>query len=122
MKLRWGRIIGGAFLLEFVLFLTLVPLLVTLDISVAAPLVAAGCLVFGFLVSWWILRKVQAGHVLHGTLIGVFATAIYILLVMAQPGGLASVVSMYGPFWFYTANAVRILGCAAGGFACARRS
>jgi hypothetical protein len=120
--MHWWRIIGGAFLLEFVLFLTLVPMLLYVDVSVAVPLVAAGCFVFGFAVTRWILRKVPGRQVFHGTLIGVVATVIYFLLVIPQPGGLASVVSIYGPFWLTTANVARILGCAAGGLACARRS
>jgi hypothetical protein len=116
-KLQWGRIVAGAFLLELALFVVFVPLLVSFDVPTVVPFVVVGCFVFGFVISWWMVRKVRGRHVLHATLIGVLATAIYLLLGVAQPGGIAPVVAIYGPILFFLGNALRILGCAAGGYA-----
>ena len=116
-KLQWGRIVAGAFLLEGALIVAFVPLLLSLDASTIVPIVPVGVFVFGFVISWWIVRKVRAHRVLHGALIGVLATVIYLVLCMIQPSGIGPVVAMYGPFLFILGNALRILGCAAGGLA-----
>ena len=116
-KLQWGRIIAGAFLLEVALIVVFVPPLMLLDPTTVVPIVPVGCFVLGFAISWWAVRKVRARFVLHATLIGVLATAIYLLLGVAQPGGIGPIVTMYGPFLFFAANVLRILGCTAAGFA-----
>jgi hypothetical protein len=73
------------------------------------PFVYPACLIFGFGVTWWILRKVPHRPVMHGALIGIVATAIYILLIIPSPGGLQSVVTMYGVFGFIAGNALRFV-------------
>ena len=121
-RLRWLRILGGAVLLELVLFIALVPPLVMLGPDTVVPYVYPACLIFGFGVTWWILRKVQDRPVMHGTLIGIVATAIYILLALPSPGGIQSVITMYGVTGFIAGNALRIIGCIAGGYARLNRS
>ena len=76
--------------------------------------VRAAPFVFGYLVSWWILRKVPSAPVLHGALIGIVATAMYLGLVFAQPGGFAAAVGTYGVPLFWFSQAMRIAGCVAG--------
>ena len=66
------------------------------------------------LVSWWILRKVPSAPMLHGALIGIVATAMYLGLVFAQPGGFAAAVGTYGVPLFWLSQAMRIAGCVAG--------
>ena len=117
-KLQWGRIIVGALLVEIALIIVFIPLLAVADIQTLIPFVVAGVFVFGFAITWCLARKVRSRHVLHGTLIGVIATVLYLLLCMAQPdGGISAVVAMYGPVVFVLANLLRIVGCAAGGLA-----
>jgi hypothetical protein len=107
------RIILGALLLEVVLIVTLVPLsLINMTLFLTAVPIAA--FVFGYLVSWWILRKVSSARVLYGALIGIVATAMYLGLVAAQPGGFAAAVGMYGVPLFWFCQAMRIAGCVAG--------
>ena len=115
-RLQWGRITIGALLVEIALVLVFVPLLAVVDIQTLIPFIVLGVFVFGFAITWWLVRKVRARHVLHGALIGVIATVLYLLLCMTQPGGISSVVALYGPVLFVLANLLRILGCAAGGF------
>jgi hypothetical protein len=115
-RLRWGRIIGGAFLLELVLVILLVPPLRILGADKVIPFVYPAVLVLGFAVTWWILRRVGQRTVLHAALIGVLATVIYILLCLTDPNGLRGAVNVYGMFGFIAGNALRIVGCTAGGY------
>jgi hypothetical protein len=113
MSIRWIRVVLGALLLEVVLMVTLVPLsFVNMTLFLTA--VPIGVFVFGYLVSWWILRKVPSAPTLHGALIGIVATAMYLGLVFAQPGGFAAAVGTYGVPLFWFSQAMRIAGCVAG--------
>ena len=113
-KLRWGWIVLGAILLEVALIVLFIPMLMFTDVSKIAPFAGIGTFGLGFLISWWIVRKVQGRRVLHGALIGILATIIYVGLCMANPDGIASVVAMYGPVLFVVGNGLRIVGSTAG--------
>jgi hypothetical protein len=113
MSIRWTRVILGALLLEVVLLVTLVPLSF-LNMTLFLTAVPIGVFVFGYLVSWWILRKVPSALMLHGALIGIAATAMYLGLVFAQPGGFAAAIGTYGVPLFWLSQAMRIAGCVAG--------
>jgi hypothetical protein len=113
MSIRWMRVILGALLLEIVLLVTLVPLSFG-NMTLFLTAVPIGVFVFGYLVSWWILRNVTSAPMLHGALIGVVATAMYLALVFAQPGGFAAAVATYGVPLFWFSQAMRIAGCVAG--------
>ena len=116
-KLQWGRIVAGAFLVEVALIIVFVPLLLSFDVATITPFLDVGVFVFGFVITWWLAKKVRAHPLLHGVLIGLLATALYVAMCAVQPGGIASIVAMYGPVQFFIGNALRIAGCAAGGFA-----
>ena len=115
--MRWGRIVAGAFLLELILIVVLVPPLQILGPEKVIPFVSPAVLVISFAFAWWILRKVPHQRVLHGALIGILATAIYLVLCLANPGGLREVVAMYGTVMFIVDNGLRIVGCSAGAYA-----
>jgi hypothetical protein len=115
-KIYWGRIVLGAFLLEVVLFITLVPLVPIFGEAVFFTAVPIGCFVFGFLFGMWVARKLRSGFVLHGTLMGILATLLYLGLCATQPGSIPAAVSAYGLFPFLLANGLRIAGCMAGAF------
>jgi cytochrome c oxidase assembly factor CtaG len=119
-NIRWGRIIAGAFCLELALIILFVPLISVFSIPTLAPFVVAGCFAVGFLVSWLFLRKVPERRPLHGALIGVLATLIYLGLGMFAPGGIGSIIASYGTLLFILANAMRIAGSIAGAFAIRR--
>lgn len=119
MKVRWVRIIVGALLLEIVLFATLVPLSF-INTTLFLTAVPVGVFVFGHLVSWLVLRRVQSVPLLHGVLIGVVATAIYLGLVAAQPGGFPATIQMYGTALFWLVQLLRVAGCATAGARIAR--
>jgi hypothetical protein len=113
MNIRWMRVVLGALLLEIVLFAVLVPIsfVNTTLFLIAVPV---GVFAFGYLVTGWLLKKVSTRLVLHGALTGMVATAMYLGLVLAQPGGIAAAVTVYGAPLFYISQAMRIAGCVAG--------
>jgi len=117
-NLQWARVITGAILLEVALIIAFVPLLhlSLFSVTAIAPFLPVVALLLGFVISCWCLRKVRVRPLLHGVLMGLLATALYIAMCALQPGGIASIVAKYGPAVFYSGNALRVLGCAAGGF------
>jgi len=112
--MRWGRIIGLAFALEATLFITLVPLQKPLPLRAWFVAVSIGCVVFGYIAGRLAARGLRSQAALHGFLVGVFATAIYIVLCVVGPGGLAAAVAFYGAPLYVLLNALRIGGCTIG--------
>ena len=122
-RLHWGRIAGGAVLLEILLLAVLVPIGLAFgmpgmpgatDFTVFFVAVPIGCLAGGVAVTRWMLRGVSSRRLVHGLLIGVGATLLYLALVAFQPGGIAAVAAGYGPPLFWASNALRIAGCVLG--------
>jgi len=120
MKIHWLRVVLGAMLLEIVLFAVLVPI-GFVNATLFLVTVPIGVFGFGYLVTRWLLRKVSTRLVLHGALIGIAATVMYLSLVLAQPGGIAAAITVYGAPLFYFSQAMRIAGCLAGGLRQQRR-
>jgi hypothetical protein len=112
--MRWGRIVGLAFGLEVALFVTLVPLQKPLPLRAWFAAVAIGCVLFGYIAGRLAARGLRSGAVLHGFLVGVIATAIYIVLCMVGPGGLPAAVAAYGAPLYVLLNALRIVSCTIG--------
>ena len=119
--IRWGRIVAGAFFLEIALIVLFVPLLAWWEMASLVPFVPFGCLGLGFAAGWWVVRKVRSRPILHGVLVGILATVIYLLLCLANPDGIAAIVAAYGPFLFVLSNVMKIVGAAAGSFARGRQ-
>jgi len=117
-KIRWGRIVAGAVLLELALGIVFIPLISVVGLDRLIPFIVVGCFVFGFGCGWWVARKLPGRQVFHATAAGILATALYLGLGAFSPdGGLRAIAEMYGPTTFVVANLLRILGCAAGGYA-----
>jgi hypothetical protein len=121
MSIHWRRVVLGALLLEIILFTVLVPIgfVSTTVFLVAVPI---GCLLFGYLVTRWLLRTLSSGLLLHGALLGVLATAMYFGLVLMQPDGLSSAIAVYGVPLFWFSQAMRIVGCVTGALHVQRRA
>ena len=116
MKIHWGRIVAAAFLLEIALIVVFIPVSLWTGMEPLIPIVPVATLVFGFLIGWWTVRKIRSGPILHGALVGILATLIYLGLCLVNPDGLSGVVAVYGMFLFVLANALRIVGCVAGAY------
>src|SRR5687768_15586383 len=118
--LQWGRILLGAFLLELLLFVVLIPVGVVFgmpgvpgatDFTVFFTAVPIACFAGGYAVGAWVLRRVASRRILHAARVGVAATLLYLGMGAAQPGGLPAIITAYGPAWFWAFNAMRIAGC-----------
>ena len=122
-KLHWGRVVGGAVLLELLLFLVLVPIGLTFgmpgapnakDLRIFFIAVPLGCFAGGAAIAAWILRRVESRRSLHGALLGVAATLLYFAICALQPGGISAAIAGYGPLLFWTSQLLRISGCVLG--------
>src|SRR4029077_239133 len=88
--------------------------------TASAVIIGVGCFVAGFVVVRWLGRGIQSQLVLHGFLMGLVATLLYVGLV-AGSGQMSSALAAYGPATFVTVNALRLLGAVFGAVACERR-
>jgi hypothetical protein len=125
-RIRWGRVVIGAVLLEAALIVAAVPLLGFVanpfapgaqgagDFTIFFMSVAAACFVVGALLGWWVARPLSSRFMLHGALTGVIATMIYLAICSIPPTTIATVVAAYGPFWFFLGNGLRIAGATLG--------
>jgi len=106
IKIQWIRVLIGGFLAEVSVIAVVIPFLLIFgqhSLLYVAP-VASLAMCFGFAI--WVGRRLEFGFVLHGALVGVVATLLYVGLTRARPEPLAYIV----------AHALKILGGAGGGF------
>ena len=111
MSIQWGRVLLAAFLMELVLFAIAVPLFLSGAGQVNFYVVPPVALVSTFAVTLWLGRGIRTNFVLHGVLIGVVGTLMYIALTRAQPE----------PWQYWLAHALKVAGGAAAGMVLARR-
>jgi putative membrane protein (TIGR04086 family) len=110
-KIHWGRILIGGFLAEATVIALVTPISLRYGqrpLLYAAPVAS---LVSCFLFALWVARRIEARFVLHGILIGVVATLIYVALTRGAPE----------PPAYLLAHGLKILGGAAGGLVAERR-
>ena len=132
--IRWGRVVIGAVLLEALLIVAAIPLLgfvanplvpgaenASGDYTIFFASVAVACFFAGGLLGWWVARPLTSQFALHGALTGIVATVIYLGICSIPPTTIAAVLAAYGPFWFFLANGLRIIGATLGAASQARR-
>jgi len=104
-SISWGWVLLGGFLAELLVFVIVIPVSLVAgraSLIYSAPLASfLATFAFGF----WVARKTPQYRVLHGLLVGVVATAIYLGLTRGRPEPLAYVI----------AHVLKALGGAAGG-------
>ena len=117
-SLRWGRIALGGFLPELALILAVLPMRMAGSSDTAVNVVAiAGSFVLFVPVAWWLGRSLPR-PVLHGLLMGVVATAIYLVLQL--------LATMFAPeppvvpWFYYVGHALKLAGGAVGGWLAGR--
>jgi hypothetical protein len=117
----------GGFLIEVVLAIVLIGAFAAAGVDIAnevstaaAVVIGVGCFAAAFLIVLWLGRGIQSQLVLHGFLMGLVATLIYVGLV-AGSGQMSTALAAYGPATFVILNAVRLIGAVSGGVACERR-
>lgn len=111
MSIKWGRIVLIAFLMELVLFAIAVPLNLSGARRVALYVVPPAALVATYAFTIWLGRGIPSKFILHGVLIGIVGTLMYVGLTRARPE----------PWQYVVANALKVVGGAAGGMVLARR-
>ncbi|HKE85408.1 MAG TPA: hypothetical protein VKB50_16715 [Vicinamibacterales bacterium] len=127
MRIYWFRVLLGGFLIEVVLAVVLLGGFAAAGVDIAngvstasAVIIGVGCFAAAFLIVLWLGRAIKDHLVLHGFLMGLVATLIYVGLV-AGAGQMTTALATYGPATFVTLNAVRIVGAVCGGVACEHR-
>jgi putative membrane protein (TIGR04086 family) len=109
--IHWLRILVGGSLAELSVIAFVIPISRLFGqhslLYVAPPASMVAC----FLFALWVGRRIDSRFVLHGVLVGVVATLIYVALTRAQPE----------PWPYLVAHALKILGGAAGGFVTGRQ-
>ena len=111
MSIQWGRVLLAAFLMEVILIATAVPLSLGGLGHVLIYVIPPEALFATFAVTVWLGRGIHSKFVLHGVLIGIVGTLMYIALTRAQPE----------PWQYWLAHALKIVGGAAGGMLLASR-
>jgi hypothetical protein len=114
MTIYWRRVIGGAFLLELILFAVLLPI-GAVNRTLFLVAVPVGAFVFGYLVSWWMFKARRNAVWVNAALLGVLASVIYLGIVVASTG-IGAAIATYGLALFVFANAMRIAGCLGAAF------
>lgn len=121
MTIQWIRVLLGGFLIEAILAVVLLGGFAAAGVDLqnsisllSSIIIGVGCFLAAFLVVLWLGRGIHSRVVLHGLLIGVVATVLYLGLV-AGSGQMAAALAAYGPVTFVMVNAARIVGAVLGG-------
>ena len=111
MPIQWGRVLLAAFLMELVLFAIALPLNMSGARQVALYVVPPIALMATFVITLRLGRGIASSFVLHGALIGIAGTLMYVALTHARPE----------PWQYLLANALKVAGGVVGGFVLTRR-
>lgn len=110
-RIHWIRALIGGFLAEVSLFAIVIPVFKIFGQHALLYVVSPAALVTCFLFALWVGRGLTSRFILHGALVGVVATLLYVALTLARPE----------PFAYLAAHGLKILGGAVGGFVTGRR-
>src|SRR5215510_1357655 len=127
MRIHWSRVLLGGLLIEILLAIVLLGGFAAAGVDLAngvstasAVIIGIGCFVAAFLIVLWLGRGIPNHLALHGFLMGLVATLIYVGLV-AGSGQMSTALAGYGPATFVAVNAARLVGGVLGGVASGRR-
>jgi putative membrane protein (TIGR04086 family) len=109
--IRWGWVLLGGFLAELVIFAVVIPLSLLTGRESLVYSAPAASFVATFAIGLWVAHKAPQRRVLHGILVGVVATLIYIGISLGRPEPIAYIV----------AHVLKVFGGAAGGYVALKR-
>jgi putative membrane protein (TIGR04086 family) len=109
--IHWLRVLLGGFLAEVFVIALVIPVSLLFGKQTVPYTALLGSLLACFLLALWVGRRIDSRFVLHGILVGLVATLIYVGLTRGRPEPLAYLV----------AHGLKIIGGAAGGFVAARQ-
>ena len=104
-RIHWIRALIGGFLAEASVFVLVIPVFLKFGQHPLLYVAPVASLLMCFLFALWVGRGIESRFVLHGVLVGVVATLLYVGLTLARPE----------PFAYIVAHVLKILGGAAGG-------
>lgn len=111
MSIQWGRVVLGAFVMELALIGIAVPLFALGYGQTLVYVIPPASFVATFMIAVWLGRAIESRFVLHGALIGVVGTVMYVALTRGQPE----------PWQYLAAHVLKVVGGAAGGLVLAQR-
>jgi len=82
---RWGRVLAGGFFAELLLVAAVVPAMLLGGQTAVMWTGVIGSPITTFLLAWWVGRRLESRFALHGALVGVTSSLIYVVLTLAQP-------------------------------------
>jgi putative membrane protein (TIGR04086 family) len=112
--MRWGRALAGGLIAELLLIVAVMPGFAMGSETVVTWTAVSGAPIVTFLAALWVGRRLESRFVLHGALVGLAATLIYLVPVLA--------VGQTQPAVYWVGHGLKILGGAAGGMFAARRA
>jgi putative membrane protein (TIGR04086 family) len=110
-EIRWPRVLLAGFLAEVLVIALVIPFALLLGKNTLTYTAPAASLLACFVFAIWVGRPLNSRFVLHGILVGVVATLIYVALTRGRPE----------PAAYLVAHGLKIFGGAAGGLVAARR-
>jgi hypothetical protein len=110
-RIHWVRVLIGGFLSEASVFAVVIPIFKISGPHALVYAAPSASLVMCFLFALWVGRRLESRFVLHGILVGVVATLLYVALTLARPE----------PFAYLVAHGLKILGGAGGGLIAGRQ-
>jgi hypothetical protein len=111
MSIQWGRILLAAFLMELALIAVAIPLTLSGASGALDYVIPPASFIATFAITVWLGRRFTSRPILHGVLIGIVGSLMYVALTRAAPE----------PWPYLLAHALKIAGGAAGGLVLAGR-
>jgi putative membrane protein (TIGR04086 family) len=84
-KIHWVRAVFGGFLAEVLVIALVIPIALKFGQEPLLYVAPIASLISCFLFGLWVARGVESRFVLHGLLVGVVATLIYVALTKGKP-------------------------------------
>jgi hypothetical protein len=104
-----GRVVLAAFLMELALFAIAVPLHLSaagrLNLYVIPPVAPIAT----FAITVWLGRPIKAKFAMHGVLVGVIGTLMYVALTPSEHGPKSRVSPPYPPAVAFASSGVRVV-------------
>jgi len=111
LGIHWLRVLLGGLLAEVAVIALVIPASLLLGKQVLPFAALLGSLVACFLFAMWVGRRIDSQFMLHGILVGIIATLLYVALTLGRPEPLA----------YLAAHGLKVIGGAAGGFVAGRQ-
>jgi hypothetical protein len=111
MSIQWGRVLLAAFLMELALVAIAIPLTLSGAGGALNYVIPPASFLATFAITVWLGRRLTSRPILHGVLIGIAGSLMYVALTGGAPE----------PWPYLLAHALKIAGGAAGGLVLAGR-